>query len=448
MKNNYFTYVLSLILLSGFGTSCSNEQETMNKAVGFDQLTFKVNIGAKPDYFGESISKSDKTGWVKGDTIYAAIDGSNTNLCYLVCQTDGTWTINAHDSNSSFASASGKMNAIYASHISYSSTSEHLATTAGDVLYTDDGTYSKADNIVTVSLPINKRPVARIKMTGVSAEYWLNNGTEYVYLTSFSPMKWGTSQTKGVYNRVTDGAGNAVFYGLIPANSGSTEIVLKNANGDTYSRTYNKTMTAGESIAINGPTSSESSSWTYTSAKVAVTGISLSPSSLTLNVGSSSTITATVSPSNATNTNVTWSSSDATVATVSNGKVTAVKAGTTTITAKTEDGNFTATCAVTVTVPVTGVTLNKSTLALTVGSNATLTATVAPSNATNQNVTWTSSNASIATVSSTGKVTGIKAGTATVTVTTVDGSKTATCTVTVLENNNITYDGYDDDVQW
>jgi uncharacterized protein YjdB len=295
---------------------------------------------------------------------------------------------------------------------------------------------------------MNKRPVARIKMTGVSADYWLNNGTEYVYLTSFSPMKWGTSQTKGAYNRVADGAGNAVFYGLIPANSGSTEIVLKNANGDTYSRTYNKTMTAGESIAINGPTSSESSSWTYTSAKVAVTGISLSPSSLTLNVGSSSTITATVSPLNATNTNVTWSSSDATVATVANGKITAVKAGTTTITAKTEDGNFTATCAVTVTVPVTGVTLNKSTLALTVGSNATLTATVAPSNATNQNVTWTSSDASVATVSSAGKVTGIKAGTATITVTTVDGSKTATCTVTVLENNNITYDGYDDDVQW
>ena len=82
------------------------------------------------------------------------------------------------------------------------------------------------------------------------------------------------------------------------------------------------------------------------------------------------------------------------------------------------------------TVSVTGVSLNKSSATLNVGDTTTLTATVAPSNATNKNVTWTSSNTAVATVSN-GVVTAKKAGTATITVKTADGNKTATCSVTV-----------------
>ncbi|GHT14674.1 hypothetical protein AGMMS4956_12930 [Bacteroidia bacterium] len=82
-------------------------------------------------------------------------------------------------------------------------------------------------------------------------------------------------------------------------------------------------------------------------------------------------------------------------------------------------------------VPVTGVTLNKTTLALVVGADETLTATVAPTDATNKAVTWSTSNAAVATVSETGVVTAVAAGTATITVTTEDGSHTASCAVTV-----------------
>jgi uncharacterized protein YjdB len=192
---------------------------------------------------------------------------------------------------------------------------------------------------------------------------------------------------------------------------------------------------------------SASCSVTVSAATVSATGVTLNKSTLSIPVGSNETLTATVSPSNVTNTNVSWSSSDATIATVANGKVTAVKAGTATITVKTEDGGYTATCAVTVTIPVTGVTLNKSTLALVAGSSATLAATITPEDATNKSVTWSSSDTSIATVSD-GKVTAVKAGTATITVTTTDGSKTATCAVTVVANNNIPYNGYNNDVQW
>ena len=81
-------------------------------------------------------------------------------------------------------------------------------------------------------------------------------------------------------------------------------------------------------------------------------------------------------------------------------------------------------------VAVTGVELNKTSTSIEVGSNETLTATIAPADATNKNVTWTSSNTDVATVDG-GVVTGVAEGTATITVTTVDGNFTATCTVTV-----------------
>jgi len=84
----------------------------------------------------------------------------------------------------------------------------------------------------------------------------------------------------------------------------------------------------------------------------------------------------------------------------------------------------------TTTVGVTGVSLDKTALTLTAGGSETLTATVAPANATNKAVSWSSSNAGVATVSN-GTVTAVSAGTATITVTTVDGGKTASCAVTV-----------------
>lgn len=89
-------------------------------------------------------------------------------------------------------------------------------------------------------------------------------------------------------------------------------------------------------------------------------------------------------------------------------------------------------CTILPNVDVTGVSLNKTSTALTVGETETLTATVAPAEATDKTVTWTTSDASVATVAD-GVVTAVGAGTATITVTTTDGSKTATCEVTVTD---------------
>ena len=82
-------------------------------------------------------------------------------------------------------------------------------------------------------------------------------------------------------------------------------------------------------------------------------------------------------------------------------------------------------------VGVSGITLNKTALNLTIGASESLVATISPSNATNKDVEWTSSNTNVATVDTTGKVTGVSAGSATITIKTKDGSKVATCNVTV-----------------
>ena len=87
------------------------------------------------------------------------------------------------------------------------------------------------------------------------------------------------------------------------------------------------------------------------------------------------------------------------------------------------------------TVSVAGVALNKSSVNLNEGGSESLTATVSPSNATNKSVSWKSSDTGVATVDANGKVTAVKAGSATITVTTSDGSKTATCSVTVAANS-------------
>jgi len=168
------------------------------------------------------------------------------------------------------------------------------------------------------------------------------------------------------------------------------------------------------------------------STKVDVTGITLAPAALTLNVGATGTLTSTITPADATNQKVSWTTSDATKATVANGVVTAVATGSATITVTTDDGGFTATCAVTVspTTAVTGVTLNKTAATLKVGDTETLTATVEPADATNKAISWSSSDNAVATVNN-GVVSAVGAGTATITVTTTDGGKTAACAVTV-----------------
>ena len=157
---------------------------------------------------------------------------------------------------------------------------------------------------------------------------------------------------------------------------------------------------------------------------VNLTGLTLT--GLSLEAGKTGAISVQTAPSNATVKSLTWSSSDASVASVSNGTVTAHKAGTVTVTAAP--------------VAVSSVTLNQTTMTLDVGKTGTLTATVQPADAVNKNITWTSSNTAVATVWS-GTVTAVAPGTVTITASTPNG-KSASCTVTVKKPASSGYQSY------
>ncbi|MDF2942995.1 MAG: Phosphate transporter, periplasmic phosphate-binding protein PstS [Herbinix sp.] len=167
--------------------------------------------------------------------------------------------------------------------------------------------------------------------------------------------------------------------------------------------------------------------------RVKATDLILRSTAINIEPDSSFSLAPSVVPSDTTNQKLTFTSSNSAVATVSStGLVVGVSAGSATITAKTNDGtNISRSCKVTVADPVTSVKLNKSSANLEVGKTLTLKATINPSFATNDKVTWKSSDTTIATVSSTGIITGKKAGKVNITVTTDDGKKTATCKVTV-----------------
>ena len=165
------------------------------------------------------------------------------------------------------------------------------------------------------------------------------------------------------------------------------------------------------------------------------TAISISGET-SIGVGETSAFTISYTPSNTTIKSITWSTSDDEVAGVSDGVVTGISAGSATITATavSENGTIQATANVIVhNIAVTGVSLDKTTASISQNGTVALTPTISPSNATNKNLSWSTSDNSVATVNG-GTVTGISAGTAIITVTTEDSNKTASCTVTVTSS--------------
>ncbi len=273
--------------------------------------------------------------------------------------------------------------------------------TATITVTTEDGKKT-ATCKVTVNVPVSSVMLDKSTLS-------LSKGSSYTLKVGVSP---GDANNKTVtYKSSNTSIATVDNKGKVTAiNKGTATITVTTNDG-------NKTATC--KVTVNNSVSS----------------VKLDKTSITINIGTTETLTATVSPSDANNKKVTYKSSDTSVATVDNkGVVTAIKRGTATITVTTDDGKKTATCKVTVNVPVKSVMLDKSTLSLSKGSSYTLKSAVLPVIANNQNVTYKSSDTSVATVDNNGKVTAINNGTATITVTTNDGGKTATCKVTV--NNN------------
>jgi uncharacterized protein (TIGR02145 family) len=170
--------------------------------------------------------------------------------------------------------------------------------------------------------------------------------------------------------------------------------------------------------------------------KIVVTGVTVTPPEIVLEVGDQQKLTANVQPENASDKTVVWWSSRTDFVTVdATGNLTAEAIGVATITATSKDGGKVGSAKVTVqekVYHVTGITVAPSTVTLQVTETADIVATIAPDNASNRAVTWSSNDETVATVDvATGEITAVSVGSATITVTTADGNRTATVAVTV-----------------
>lgn len=180
--------------------------------------------------------------------------------------------------------------------------------------------------------------------------------------------------------------------------------------------------------------------WSYATIleeKVPVTGITLDQENISFSdIGTSVQLTATVLPTDADNQKVIWKSSDTSVATVKDGKVTCTGYGTAIITATSEEGEYVATCNVTATRKIvlpSSITLDRKEATIKVGEATTLKANVLPADADDKTIVWSSENSDIASVTNDGVVTGMKAGTTKIIVTTNANGLKDECILTVLQ---------------
>ena len=214
--------------------------------------------------------------------------------------------------------------------------------------------------------------------------------------------------------------------------------ILSGSNGTYSAKTgYDPCTGLG---SVNGAVLSQ---WLSSTPQIInVSSISVSPVTVTLPFRQMLQLKTSILPAGATNKSVTWASSDISVCTVSNtGLVTSfIKPGSSLITVTSDDGGIKSTSTITVSKPivrVSSIKISPSTVKLSVNQTYQINPTIIPSNTDNKSVTWSSSNTNIATVSSSGLVTTLSSGSVIITAKTVDGSKTATLTVSIKAAVNV-----------
>lgn len=237
-------------------------------------------------------------------------------------------------------------------------------------------------------------------------------GEEYQFTTSFLPIEASTPSYTWISSNeevaTISENGKLVAIGL-----GTTTITIQIAN------TTIKTTCSVTILPIEA------------------SGITINPSTITLLIGNSENLTCEIEPENTTNKDVIWSSSDESIATVNNGLVKAIAIGEASIFATTKSGNKSGECKVKVEpIKVESITLGENNLTIKLGSNSSLMATILPSNATNTNIIWESSNPQVAQVTKYATdlgcdVAGISIGNSVITAKTEDGNKIATCNITI-----------------
>lgn len=447
---------------SGLVTGRASGTATITASCGGKQATCTVTIVAPDPLTGVSLDITSAT-LTSGDTITLTPTASPStagNVTY-------TWT----SSNTSVATvnSSGKVTAVGNGTATITCTGHGYNSTASATCSITVATIEK----IRIDISASATTTVTINVPG----YGSGTGSFGFYIVSGTPFSYTISAPGYVtYNGYEPGRSTGLVINKVLTPIAVTDVTVEPStltldvnDTSTLSVTItptdalNKTITwsssntdiatvnnsgkvtaSGTGTAIITATSNNGISDTcnVTVRQISVTGITLDKHSVTVGQNDVVTLTATISPDNASNTNINIGVSGASThvtSTTHDGNVWTINwkadanAGQAQITVTTVDGSYSDTCTMSIisVTPVTGVSLNKSSLSLDVNNTSQLTATVSPSNATNKSVSWTSSDNSVATVSSSGLVTAVGAGTTTITVTTSSGGYTATCKVTV-----------------
>lgn len=446
--------------------------------------TLKLTVSVKKPYVMRSSSGSydisDVSGTVKEvllDTVYVnANSGNNNNIGNtkaapmktigkaidkvndggtIILLSDATSSVLSFDKNVTITSVEGET---YTVNATYTYIKDNVTATFESVdaqnltFYKWDNTSHGSGNVVFKNCTGSGIEIADNVISNVTLEnsqlggrfgaqetLTLNNATlsGSFYTEDFDAKGNNTYIPTENYGDVSDIRGNATFEKPVEiqlsapdATTPYQERNLIEISGNLNNFTVSQPYELRNSVTLNRD---------YISAFVPVTGVTLTPDTLSIEEGKTAELTATISPANATTQQHSWASENGKIAkaygeTLNTAKVTAIGVGKTTITYTI--GGKEASCEVTVTprtISVESITLNKPQLSLVKGATETLTATVLPTTATDKTVIWESGDTAVATVKD-GIVTAVAAGNATITA--KAGEKTATCAVTVTNPSN------------
>ena len=409
-----------------FGWSVTNEREGESvRATSVSDWITAISVSG-----GKVIYKIGLNATGKSRTAEIVVKYSTATATYKVTQSAAEFTLSESSASHGYASASGTIGYNIANR--HDSEQLKLSTTAswitgltdsnGSVRYkvSENNSGSSRSGEITLTYAGVVRTFT-VTQSYTAATITLSSGSQTTDYVSKS-LKFTVNITNQKENISLSGKASAEW------------IQDLTINGNTVSYTVDKNTSANQregTITINYE--SDSKEFKLIQTGHPVTELTLNKTSVTLLAGESEILAASAFPLD---TKVQWSSSSPAIASVDqNGKVTGLDNGTTIITVASADGTKTARCEVTVIVPVTGVSLDRTSAEIIKGESMTLTATVAPSNAMNKNVIWTSSDPSVATVSQSGVVTALEFGTTTISVNSFDGNKSATCVVTVVKRS-------------
>ena len=258
----------------------------------------------------------------------------------------------------------------------------------------------------------NKKQLQSISMQQSEINIQMNSNSSYFMPLTYTPSN---VSNKTVYWYTSNSSVATVSGGNIYA-KGEGEATITAISG-------NRQKIAKCKVIVSKP-------------QVPLTGIRLKENNVTVELGKTGYIGAIYEPENASDKVLYWSSSNENVAKVNEGVITSVGKGTATLTAISRAGGKTASCTVTVEDPnfvhINEITMKSEEVELKTGETGWVGVTYNPSNATNKVLTWKSSNEKVATVKE-GTIKAVGLGTATLTATSEDGGKTATCKVTVTD---------------